>query len=360
MARAGSYLLLVVAASRYWISVAPNARRELRRWRRRAGNIPNADLRAIALETARRERGNYDGASAFAAFVPRRSRTLVVRAVIAFQLAYDYADSLAEQPNSNRVANSRALHESLHAALSPDTPHPDYFAYQANRDDGGYLEALVETCRTAIEVLPAWGVVGRRAHDASRQVVEFQALNHADDTLVASYLSAFAASAPQGDSAFRWWETAAGSASSLVVFSLIAASADPSLTEQDAEAIECAYVPWIGTLHVLLDSLVDCPEDVAAGHHSLVGHYTSGFEMATRMEALTHAAVRSTRTLPRSHQHELLLIAMAGLYLTRPAALTSHAALTTERVLSSLSGIAGPVLLIHRVRSWIDQTWNRN
>lgn len=348
------------AALHYWLTVFPLVQRETRCWTKRAAEIPDPLLRHIALETQRVERGNYEGAGAFATFVPLRRRAVVVRAVVAYQLAYDYADSLAELPADDRVANGRALHEALQTALSPDTPHPDYYRHHDRRDDGGYLGALVEACRLAVGSLPSWPEVGDRARAMARQVVEFQALNHAPADLVAVELAAFASSAPLPGGALRWWEAAAGCASSVGIFSLVAASTRPSLTAGDAAAIERAYVPWVGGLHVLLDSLVDWSRDVEAGDHSLVGHYESPAEMASRMGMVADAAMRSVQGLPRPQQHELLLAAMAGLYLARPSAWLPYAAETTERILLALGDLAWPVMLVHRTRDWIGWSANRN
>ncbi len=353
-------VLLVHATCRYWIAVYPGVRRELRTWRLRAATIPDPGLRATACETELGERGNYEGAAAFAVFVPRQTRALVVRAVVAFQLAYDFADSLTEMPAADRVAKGRALHEALHAALSPGTPHPDYYAHQSCSDDGGYLRALVDACRDAVEALPSWEVVASRARTMSRLVVEFQACNHADEALIPVQLSAFAALTPHRGHALRWWEAAAGGASSMVVFSLIAAGAERSLAAADAQALECAYVPWIGALHVLLDSLVDWPHDIEAAHHSLVGHYASPSETAERLETIARTALSSTQALPRAREHQLLLVAMAGLYLSKPAAGFPHAAEATERLVAALGDLARPVLLVHRMRRWIGRRSNRN
>jgi tetraprenyl-beta-curcumene synthase len=348
------------AALHYWLTVFPLVQRETRRWARRAEEIPDPVLRRIALETQRVERGNYEGAGAFATFVPLRRRATVVRAVVAYQLAYDYADSLAELPAADRVANGRALHEALHAALSPGAPHPDYYRYHDRRDDGGYLRALVDACRLAVDSLPSWQAVADRTRAMARLVIEFQAANHAPAELVARRLSAFASSAPFRGAALRWWEAAAGCASSVGIFSLVAASTRPSLTDQEAAAIERAYVPWIGGLHVLLDSLVDWPRDAAAGHHSLIAHYPSRAEMACGMGAVADAAVHSVRGLPRPQQHELLLAAMAGLYLARPSASLPYAAETTDRILRALGDLAWPVMLVHRARQRIGSEAGRS
>ncbi|HYM67597.1 MAG TPA: DUF2600 family protein, partial [Patescibacteria group bacterium] len=105
------------AAGRYWLGVFPHISRELRHWRERAGEIPDPVLRRLALLTQRSERGNLEGAAAFAVLVPRAHRARVVRAVVAFQATYDYVDTLAEQPSADPVANGRQLHLALLTAL---------------------------------------------------------------------------------------------------------------------------------------------------------------------------------------------------------------------------------------------------
>ena len=53
-------------------SCSPRAPRESPWWQRAAGAIPDAVLRRIALETLAEERGNLEGAAAFAVFAPWR------------------------------------------------------------------------------------------------------------------------------------------------------------------------------------------------------------------------------------------------------------------------------------------------
>jgi len=85
----------VDAALRYWLTVFPRVGRGLRHWHERAGQIPDQELRRIAFDSLRK-RGNIEGAAAFAAFAPRSRRAAVVRALVALQAAYNYADLLSE------------------------------------------------------------------------------------------------------------------------------------------------------------------------------------------------------------------------------------------------------------------------
>jgi tetraprenyl-beta-curcumene synthase len=352
------------AAVRYWLIVFPLVRRELRGWHDRAVAIPDRRVRMIALETKEQEHGNYEGAAAFAAFVPRHERRTVVRAVIAFQLAYDLADSLAEQLADDPVANSRALHSSLLSALSPSQPHLDYFAHSPSSDDGGYLAALVEACRDAVASLPSWDAVADPARAKTELVVEFQALHHADPTSVPERLAAWASTGTPPGSELGWWESAAGGASSSVVFALIAAAAQPSLSPTHVAAVEAVYYPWAGALHVLLDSLVDEPDDVRLGQHSLVAHYASAEAAAVSLGAIASRAFAATEALREGEQHRLLLAAMIALYLSAPTARLPRAAPTRARVLDAAGDLASPTMLVldvrRAIRTMVRRHTNRN
>ena len=164
------------AAVRYWLVVFPRACVELRRWRRRAALIPSPALRQAAL-AALEERGNIEGAAAFAAFVPRRRRGGVVRALVAFHVAYNHVDALAELPSDDPVGNARDLHEALLVALDPDMAHRDARRLHPRYEDGGYLAEVVDACRTALGGLPAYAAVAAQARGAAARIVAFQSLS---------------------------------------------------------------------------------------------------------------------------------------------------------------------------------------
>lgn len=337
-------------ACRYWLLAFPSARREIRRLQRRAAVIPDPVLRAIALETLAEEHGNLEGAAAFAVFLHTPLRMETIRALVAFQAIFDYVDSLAEQPAEDPLANGRALHDALLVVLTPGRPHPDYYAHHPQREDGGYLRSIVDRGREAFSKLPSHDALRRPLHRAVRRMIAYQTLIHGDGALAHASLATWARRETPPGSGLRWWEAAAGGASSLVAFALVAAAARPALSAREIAAIEDAYFPWIGALHVLLDSLIDWPQDVAAGHHSIVQHYRSPHDAATRMDAIAATAVHRARTLPDGEQHALLLAAMAGFYLSARSARLADAAEATSRITTTLGELAQPVLIVHGVR----------
>jgi tetraprenyl-beta-curcumene synthase len=303
-------------------------------------------LRRLALGTQESERGNLDGAAAFAVLVPRVHRERVVRAVVAFQATYDYVDTLAEQPCGDPVANGHQLHLALLTALDPGTDHPDYYAHHCGGRDDGYIRSLIDTCRGAFGALPSYATVAEPALRAARRMVAYQSFIHEGSGEAHRALARWAATLTPPGTGLRWWETAAAAASSLTVFALIAAAAQPALSAVDTIAMEQAYFPWIGALHVLLDSLIDRADDFDAGHHSLVDHYASPEETASRLQAIAARAMQATATLPSGTQHALILAAMASFYLSAPCASAPETRLAARQVRETMGVLATPTMVV--------------
>lgn len=336
----------VKAATRYWLSVFPGIRRESRHWRKRAEAIPDPVLRHLALQAQDIKRGNIEGSGAFAAFAPSSHRDVVVRAQVAFQSAYDYADTLSEQPSNDPVGNGRQLHQALLAAIDPSAGQPDYYACNSRREDAGYLDEIVDGCRSALRALPGRGSIAKPARRLAARIVAYQSLNLSELQGGHRLLSRWAVRETPGGTGLNWWETAASAGSSLGVFALIAAAAQPTLQPAEAIAIEDAYWPWVGALHSLLDSLIDGPEDAAASQRSLLDYYSSPRETATRLQMLAREAMRSVRSLPNADQHVLVLAGMASFYLTAPQASSPTAQLVSRRVVKTLGPIIRPSMAV--------------
>jgi tetraprenyl-beta-curcumene synthase len=340
------------AAVKYWVGIFPQVKREQRHWHRKALRIADPGLRRQALITQQAERGNLDGAAAFAVLAPRAHRARVVRASVAFQITYEYVDSLAEEPSSDPVANGRRLHLALLAALNPSGGHPDYYEFHASKHDNGYIRSLVDACREALGALPSYTMVEHAALHAAERMATYQSLNHDPDGEIHTLARWASKLTPEG-TGLRWWETAAAAASSLTVLPLIAAAARPTLSAHEAAAVNNAYFPWIGALNQLLDSLIDRAADREAGHHSLVAHYQSAEEAATRLGSIAARATRATEPIPESVQHAMILAAMSSHYLTAltaPSELTPGARMAARQVLDAMGALATPTMIVLRLR----------
>ncbi len=123
-------------------------------------------------------------------------------------------------------------------------------------------------------------------------------------------------------SGLRWWEAAAGAC--LLADRLRAdRRGGPA---GDSAPGECggdrdAYFPWIGALHVLLDSLIDQPEDLQArppqpDRPLLLGR---GGRDAAGLRSLRVPCAAWSNLPHSSAHHATILAAMASFYLSDPA-----------------------------------------
>jgi tetraprenyl-beta-curcumene synthase len=337
--RTGEHLELAGAfattVARYLAFVLPQVSAELAHWRRHAQLIPNLRLRQIA-EQALAKRGNIEGAALFATLAPAAHRRHAVRALVAFQSAYNYLDALSELSIEHPVDNGDQLHQALLTALHPGAEHPDYYALNPERGDGGYLDAIVDACAHAVQELPSFAALAPVTRCAAARIVDFQALNLNERQGGQHALKRWASElTPSGDG-LAWWETAAAAGSSLSVNALIAAAADPDLRTGQAREIDGAYYPWIGALHSLLDSLVDRREDHLDAHRSLLEHYHSPADAAVRLSTLAGRAMRAAERLPNPHAHRVILTAMCSYYLSAPECDTAESRAITRALTKKL------------------------
>lgn len=336
-----TYVAFARAAIRYWTSAHPIAAREIRRLEQRATRIPDPALRAAALANLRDERGNLEGAAAFAILAGRRHRGSLTAALVTFQAIYDYIDTLVEADEPD-AGDARRIHRALRDAVVAG-PDRSVTYFGAAGDDGGYLEELVHHCRTMVGRLPGAAAAAPLAAQATAAMVEYQVYNHlpGDDDHAA--LAAWSAATTPAGAAFEWWENAAASASSLVVFALLAQAATGCPRPATARAIVTAYRP-IGALHVLLDSLADQEADARTGHHNLISHYEHADEATHRLAAIAAAARSAALQLPDGLTHSIICAAMAAFYLAGTDERTVSA------VATSLGAAARPALFVLRAR----------
>jgi tetraprenyl-beta-curcumene synthase len=325
--------------------------------RRFATRIPDPVLRRLALEALDCKRGNLEGAAAFAALVPRGSRPFVVKALVACQTICDYLDLLSEQPNRDPVANGYRLHEALIVATVRGEPHRDYYTHHPHGDDGGYLRALVDAVRAPLSALPSVSSVGEPMARAAERIAVYQSFNHGDARGSYEPFERWATQTTPQHTDLQPWETAAGSGSTLAVLALIASAADPLLQRSAAMKIENAYFPWIGSLHSLLDSLVDHDEDIAVDGRALVGYYSSPTDAATRMRRIAGEALRRAAALPSGRRHALIVAAMTSFYICElHNSASPYAQLVAPAVLEAIGGLAAPTMAILGARRSLRRT----
>lgn len=324
--------------------------RHTRRWRALACRIPAAPLREAALRSLATKRGHTNGAALFAA-LPRRRDPVLLELLVAYEVIWDYLDSAHELAPDE--ANGRQLHLALVDALQPDRPAADWYRHSPWRDDGGYLAALVRTCRDACTRLPSFAQVRTPLLEQAWRG-QVLALNHlVDGTARDAALERWAADEALGATPLEWYELSGAASASLVAHALFALAAEPVLTDAQVQAVLAVYWPWISLATTMLDSFVDRDEDLRTGDHSYVAHYPDEATAVRQLQACIGRCAAGVRELPRGERHAVILACMIAMYLSKDSACAPGARQSTRMLLSaggSLTVALRPVLRSWRVR----------
>jgi tetraprenyl-beta-curcumene synthase len=339
---------LVVAHLRYWLTVAPWVRYELRRWRRRVRAIEDPLLRAHAAKKLSEERANTHGTATLCTLAPRRYRRSVVAAAVALQVMYDYLDAVTEQPVPDHLRSSRQLFQAFAIALTPGAEPVDYYRYHPQWRDGGYLNALVGTCRTSIEGLPGGAAVLPIARTVVQRFSEAQSRSHVVPHEGVAQLERWAVR-ELAPSSLTWWEWAGGAAASIfAIHALLSAAADPRTTRHQAVQIDKVYL-LSSALATMLDSLVDDERDAAHSNHRYISYYATPSNAAGRLATVAREAAVAARELPNAAHHVMTVAGVTAFYLSAPTATTGEARAVATPVTNELRPIIVPILATLRI-----------
>lgn len=340
---------LLSAASRELLWGLRAVSAEIDGWTAHAQAIPDAAIREDALSSIRRKRGHANGAALFWILPRRRDRNLL-RLLVAYQTIWDFLDTVNERGADEGTRNGRQLHMALVEALDPGSPISDYYRYHPWSEDGGYLLALVETCRRACAKLPSYGsvksLVLREACHA--QVL---ALNHDLDPRARDLaLQDWAVEEFAGESSVSWFELSSAASASLTIHAALALAAQPACSEVELRRICAAYFPWISGAATMLDSYVDQAEDERNGDHRYVAHYPSRAAAAARLADLVARSAAEARRLRDGHRHAVIAASMIAMYLSKDSARTPDMRAGTAAL--ARSGGALTRLLLPILRVW--------
>jgi tetraprenyl-beta-curcumene synthase len=340
---------LGLANARYWTTVAPVVRGELKHWERHAHSIPDASLRALALEKLHDEHFNAEVAATLATLAPCEHRTHTVRAIVALEVMYDYLDGLTEQPSSDPLRDNRHLSRAFTDAISLRTiPCEDYYRYHRG-DDGGYLQTLAGTVRSSLARLPGAADIADVADASAARCAEAQVQVHAAQYIGSAQLEEWATREATGTT-LEWRAFIAGAvASVLAVHALIAAAADYRTTSEQAAAIDAAYLS-ISALSTMLDSLIDHELDLHTGTPWYLQHYEEHRLREHQLSSVARGAVLQAQTLPNSGHHVMTLVGVVAYYTSAPTATDERARHLVTHIQHELQPLMTPTLAV--MRTW--------
>ncbi len=350
---------LLAAVTRELVWGLPAVSRDVAHWRKLAARIPSGPLREDALDALERKRGQSDGAALFS-ILPRKRHRSYLRLLVAYQIIWDYLDSVSERGAAAGLANGRQLHLALVDALDPDGPIRDYYRYSPWREDG-YLRALVETCRECCEQLPSYERVRELVlRDAARAQV--LALNHEPDPerRDAALRRWAQREFPTGHEA-RWYELTGAASAGLAAFALMALACEPSCSDAEIARTHAAYFPWASAAACMLDSYADQAEDAASGDHSYIAHYPTPEVAISGTCSLVRRCLYELRTLKNGEAHVLIVCSMVALYLSKDTGRTDTLRSRSTRIAragGSLTRVLLPILRLWRVAHGLRSSLN--
>lgn len=314
----GHVTSLTVRALRH---IAPAVQEEMDRWERAAAAIDDPFLRQQALASQADKRFHASGGSVYALAAPGRERELVTF-IVALQTLCDYLDNLCDRGPSDDLQAYRCLHQAMLDAVDPDAAKGpgagDYYRHYPHRQDGGYLQSLVATCQQVAARLPAVDRVRAAARGLVKLYSDLQVYKHGEVGGRRLRLTRWFAQHRARWPFLQWWEFAAAAGSTLGVFALFAAAADPHLSPDTVQRLVAGYFPWIGAWHILLDYLIDMEEDHVMGDLNFVAHYPDEEALRQGLKTMAVRSLEAASALPNPKFHRWIVQGLPALYLSDP------------------------------------------
>lgn len=297
--------------------VFPLVNSELSVWQNYASNYGSRDLADQALASINTKKFHCQGGSVYSLYQGVTTPDFV-RFVVALQTISDYLDNLCDRAGIADEEAFRQLHLAMTDALDPDRPLHHYYTAYPYKDDGGYLDSLVTTCRRELAKLPSYHLVKPEVLRQARLYSELQTYKHLDlkvrEDKMLTWINEHLPNYP----GIMPWEFAAATGSTLGMFMLSAAAYNPKLTTEEVSQISAAYFPWINGLHILLDYFIDEAEDRLNGDLNFVFYYSNPDEKRDRLKYFSRQARTQAETLPDTAFAQTVVNGLLAMYLSDP------------------------------------------
>ncbi|MCM3322962.1 MULTISPECIES: tetraprenyl-beta-curcumene synthase family protein [Cytobacillus] len=297
--------------------VMPAVNEELNKWRKLAESIPNDELKSQALSSIKDKTFHCEGGAIMSLLAVDDYRQ-VITFIVAYQTISDYLDNLCDRSTSMDPKDFTAIHEAMRHSLLIDEqlPKVNYYRYRDDQDDGGYLLALVMTCRKVLSSMENYPLIKSYLTELCRYYCDLQIHKHVAIEERVSRLQSWYKEHQDLIPPMSWYEFSACSGSTLGIFCLVAYATRRDYKESYGEIIRNGYFPYIQGLHILLDYYIDQEEDKEAGDLNFCFYYEDEKELFERIRYFVKCADEHTDKLPHKRFHLLINRGLLGLYLS--------------------------------------------
>jgi tetraprenyl-beta-curcumene synthase len=298
--------------------IMPAVQRQLSYWKKRAEGIPNQELRKQALASIGTKQFHCEGGGIYALLAPTEKVEEIITFIVAYQTISDYLDNLCDRSTSLDPENFRALHNAMSDALSGNTRVMNYYEFQENQDDGGYLLELVRTCQEALSGLLTIETYRSNMLTLCQFYCDLQIYKHIEIEKREEALQQWWEKHKDAFYQLEWFEFAAASGSTLAIFYYAALASHTYSHETMNKACFEAYFPYVQGLHILLDYLIDQQEDRQGGDLNFCFYYPSEEDKVRRLEWFVKRAKDAVQLLPHPTFHSMVIDGLLGIYLADP------------------------------------------
>ena len=305
---------LISLTTKMILKVQPVTHSCLRQWKERAQKIPDPELRRQALASIATKTFHCEGGSLYG-LLARHHYKDAIKFIVAYQTISDYLDNLCDRSTSQDPEDFRALHEAMMQALTPEAPLTSYYRLRREQDDGGYLVALVQTCRDVLNRLSNYHLGASALRELASVYVDLQVHKHVRKDERLPRLQAWFAGHEKDLPQMAWYEFAACAGSTLGIFCVVSQLFNPASTGELVTRIKNAYFPWVQGLHILLDYLIDQEEDRTGSDLNFCSYYEDSEHLSCRLSHFYSQAQASVASLPDAKFHLLITRGLLSIYL---------------------------------------------
>ena len=268
--------------------------------------IPNHELREQALQSLKYKAFHCEGASVYSHISQNPEPYL--QFIVAYQTLCDYLDTLCDRSTSADLTDYRTLHQSLLDCFTPGAKH-NYYQKHADKEDGGYMEFLVEHCQKSLATLPIMNEQRAQLIHFCSLYIDLQVYKHGPQESRIPHLKAWHKDHITLAHNLPWWEFSAASGSTLALFAILA-------TPDEADLLMQAYFPWFCALHIQLDYFIDRQEDQTYGDLNFVAQYAQEDEVAARLLFFLKQLEKKLEYSKHATFHKSVARGMIGFYLS--------------------------------------------
>lgn len=294
-------------------NVLPRVHVYLNEWKVKASEIPDPELKRQALASIETKTFHCEGGGIYA-ILANESMDECIQFIVAYQTISDYLDNLCDRSTSMDPVDFRSLHESMHHALTPGKGPKNYYQHRMEQDDGGYLQALVETCQQIVGKLKHYEKIAPYLHELASYYCDLQVYKHIQHEERVPKLQEWFMQYKNNLPDMAWYEFSACAGSTLGIFCLVAYAFNEDFTESQGAEVRQALFPYVQGLHILLDYFIDQEEDKNGGDLNFCFYFPNKDELKKRMIYFLEQADIRIKGLPDEKFHRFINHGLVGLY----------------------------------------------